>query len=145
MEASAIDETQTYGEVYGVLGMDLISELVGKDQPQLAQKIQEAAKNVQLHVSAMGDVGLTAQVEGSNDEKVTDLAKSLGAALSLARLKAQADGDPKLAELLDYARVSPGGSSFALELALPMAFLEKHLAFCRQPYVPPAEEPDAGQ
>lgn len=142
--APAIDESQTYGEVYGVLGADLLDEMLGKEQPQLARQLSEAARSVQLHVSAMGDVGLTAQVEGTDREKVTDLAKSLGAALSIARLKAQADGDDKLAELLDYARVSPGGEDFSVELALPMAFLEKHLAFCRQPYAKPAGGADAG-
>ncbi len=135
----AIDESQTYGEVYGVLGVDLLQELIGQGQPELARQVQEAARSVRLHVSAMGDVGLTAQVEGTDGEKVTDLAKSLGAALSLARLKAQADGDEKLSELLDYARVSPGGTGFSLELALPMAFLDKHLAFCREPSLAAAD------
>ncbi|HEY3445557.1 MAG TPA: hypothetical protein VGK67_04290 [Myxococcales bacterium] len=140
----AIDESSTYGEVYGVIGNDFLDDVLGKEQPQLAAQLKEVAQNVELHVSAMGDVGLTARVGGQDKEKVTDLAKSLGAALSLARLKAQADGDPKLAELLDYARVSPGGKNFSVELALPMAFLEKHLAFCREPYVPPAAAAAAG-
>lgn len=138
----ALDESQTYGEVYGTVGNDLITEMLGQEQPELARQLSEAAQSVQLHVSAMGDVGMTAQIQGTDHEKVGDLAKSLGAALSLARLKAQADGDQQLSELLDYARVSPGGGSFAVELALPMAFLEKHLAFCRQPKAPAG--PDAG-
>jgi hypothetical protein len=75
---------------------------------------------------------------GPDGEKVTDW-EVLGAALSLARLKAQADVDEKLSELLDYARVSPGGTGFSLELALPMAFLDKHLAFCREPSLAAAD------
>ena len=134
----AIDESSTYGEVYGVLGNDLIEEILGKEQPELARHLQEAAQSIELHVSAMGDVGLSARVEGTDSQKVTDLAKSLGAALSLARLKAQADGDQELSELLDYAKVSASGDHFAVELALPMAFMEKHLAFCRQPWTPDA-------
>jgi len=64
--------------------------------------------------------------------KVTDLGKSLGAALSLARVKAQAEGDKDLAQLLDFANVQPDGSSFKLEMAVPLAVLKDRLAFCRE-------------
>jgi hypothetical protein len=129
----AIDEQSTYGEVYGVLGTDILNEIVGQDQPELARRIQDAVSRVELHVTAMNDVGMVASVNGGDPAKVDDLARSLGAALSLARLKAQAQGDNTLAELLDLAKIAPNGTSFQVELALPMAFLEKHLAFCRAP------------
>jgi hypothetical protein len=140
-ENPIVSEDQTYGEVYGVLGTDLLTKILGREQPELAKRLQDAVQNVELHVSATGDVGMVAEVGGGDADKVDDLARSMGAALSLARLQAQAQGEHDLAELLDLARVSPQGKRFNLELALPMAFLEKHLAFCRQPWSPDAETP----
>lgn len=143
-----LNESATYGEAYGVLGTDLLQEILGREQPELAKRVEEAVQRAELHVSAMGDVGVVAQLDGQDREKVQDLAKSLGAALSLARLKAQAEGETALAELLDLAKVSPQGDSFNLELALPQAFVEKKLAFCKEPKPPrptpppePAPEP----
>ena len=132
-----LDESETYGEVYGVLGSDLLDKVLSQSQPEIAARLKEAARKVSLHVSAMGDVGIVADVEGADEQQAGDLARSLGAALSLGRIKAQAQDEKDLAELLDLAKVSPGGTSFQVELALPMAFLERHLAFCRA-------GPDAG-
>jgi hypothetical protein len=74
---------------------------------------------------------MVAQIRGSDASKVTDLGKSLGGALSLARLKAQADGNKDLAQLLDFAKVQPDGSEFKLELAVPLEAIKERLAFCR--------------
>jgi hypothetical protein len=87
---------------------------------------------VELHVDARSDFAMTAQVKGSNADKVTDLGKSLGGALSLARMRAQAEGEKELAQLLDFAKVNPDGQEFRLELAVPLEVIKEQLAFCRE-------------
>lgn len=135
-EAPALGEEAAYGELYGVLGADFFGEVLGREQPELAQRLREVAERIELHANAMGDVALTAEVSGSSAEQIRDLASSFGGALALGRLKAQASGDKALSELLDLARVEPRGNRFTLELAMPMAWLEKQLAFCRAPRFP---------
>jgi hypothetical protein len=89
-------------------------------------------QDVELHVDASEDVAITAEVAGGVGSEIEDLAKSLGGALSLARLKAQADGEEKLAELLDYAKIRPNGGQFSLDLALPLDVLIRQMGPCRK-------------
>lgn len=140
-----IPEQATYGELYGVLAAEDVARMFEEQQPELAARLREVASSVELHIDTRSDVGIVADVKGSDRDKVADLAKSMGAALSVARLQAQAEGQ-KVAEFLDLARVRPQGDQFTLELALPMPLLEKHLAFCRAPRGedPAPEAPAAG-
>jgi hypothetical protein len=130
---AAIDESATYGEIYGVIAAEQLAEMLPPDQTGLRQRILEAAERIELHVDASGDVAIAADVRGPEADQVRDLGKSLGAALSLARIKAMAEGEDELVQLLEHARVQPLGDSFALELALPLALLEEHLGdACRK-------------
>ncbi|MFP2929457.1 hypothetical protein ACLESO_30515 [Pyxidicoccus sp. 3LG] len=131
-EPSVIPEGSTYGEMYGVMSVDHLARLLGPDQAELAQRLRDVAQNVELHVDATSDVALVAEVRGPDADKVTDLGKSLGAALSLARMKAQAEGQKDVAQLLDFARVQPDGDTFKLEMAVPLDVLKERLAFCKQ-------------
>jgi hypothetical protein len=126
----AIDESQTYGEIYGVATAEAISELVPADQAALAEKLRAAAARVELHVDASRDVGLVADVTGLAPRETDDLGKSIGAALALARLRAEAEGEHEFAELMDLARVIPDNGRFRLEMGLPLEVLEKHLRRC---------------
>jgi hypothetical protein len=130
-EPPVISEGSTYGEMYGVLSVEQIAKLVPPDQGDLAQRLREVADTVELHMDARSDVAMVAQIRGKDDGKVTDLGKSLGAALSVARLKAQAEGNKDLAQMLDFARVQPEGSEFKMELAVPLDVIKERLAFCR--------------
>lgn len=132
-----ITEQQTYGEIYGVLSAQDLAKILPADQAGLADRFRSAADRVELHVDTSKDVGIVAQIQGGDSSQVTDLGKSLGAALSLARLKAQAEGDQNVSEFLELARVAPDGDQFKLEMALPLALLEKHLAWCRDSNIPP--------
>jgi hypothetical protein len=125
-----IDESQTYGEIYGVAGAEGIAELVPADQAILAQKLRAAAARVELHVDTSRDVGIVADVTGSAGRDTEDLGKSIGAALALGRVQAQANGERELVELMDLARVVPEQGRFRLEMALPLEVLEKHLRGC---------------
>jgi hypothetical protein len=130
-EPPVISEGSTYGEMYGVLSVEEIAKLFPPDQGDLARQLREVADTVELHMDARSDVALVAQIRGQDEGKVTDLGKSLGAALSLARLKAQADGNKDLAQMLDFAKVQPDGTEFKLELAVPLDVIKERLAFCR--------------
>lgn len=126
-----LPEDAAYGEMYGVLSVEQIARLLPPDQAELAQRLNEAAETVEFHMDASSDMAMVAYFNGADESKVTDLGKSLGAALSVARLKAQAEGNKDLAQMLDFAKVQPGGSSFRLELAVPLDVLKERLAFCR--------------
>jgi len=131
-EPSVIPEGSTYGEMYGVLSVEQLAKLLPPEQAELAQRLRDVAQNVELHVDASSDVALVAEVRGEDKDKVTDLGKSLGAALSLARIQAQAEGEKEMAQLLDFARVQPEGSSFKLEMAVPLDVIKERLAFCKE-------------
>jgi hypothetical protein len=126
----AIDESQTYGEIYGVATPEAIAELVPSDYAALADKLRQAAARVELHVDTSRDVGIVADVTGVAGRDTEDLGKSIGAALALGRLQAQADGKDELLELMDLARVVPDDGRFRLEMGLPLGVLEKHLRRC---------------
>jgi hypothetical protein len=131
-EPPAISEGNTYGEMYGTLSVDQIARLIPPDQAELAERLKEVADSVELHMDASSDMAMVAEIRGADASKVTDLGKSLGAALSVARLKAQADGNQDLAQMLDFAKVQPDGSTFKLELAVPLDVIKQRLAFCRE-------------
>lgn len=139
-EPPVINEGSTYGEMYGVLSVEQLARMIPKEQAELAQKLRDVADTVELHMDARSDVAMVAQIRGSDASKVTDLGKSLGGALSLARLKAQADGDKDLAQFLDFAKVEPDGSEFKLELAVPLDVIKERLAFCRDDQKTAAEK-----
>lgn len=131
-EPPVISENSTYGEMYGVLSVERLKKLFPPEQQELAARLAEVAENVELHVDASSDFAMTAQVKGPDEAKVADLGKSLGGALSLARMKAQAEGEKELAQLLDFAKVRPDGNEFKLELAVPLDVIKQQLAFCRE-------------
>jgi hypothetical protein len=130
-EPPIISEGSTYGEMYGVVSVEQIAKMLPPDQADLAQRLKQVADTVELHMDARSDVAMVAEIRGSDAAQVTDLGKSLGAALSVARLKAQAEGEKDLAQLLDFARVQPDGSEFKLEMAVPIDVIRERLAFCR--------------
>ncbi|MCC6558509.1 MAG: hypothetical protein IT372_36695 [Polyangiaceae bacterium] len=131
-QRSILDEHQAYGDIYGVLSPEDLSEMLPPDQGALADRIREVVEHVEVHIDASEDVAMVADVAGPGEESMEDLAKSLGAALAVGRIKAQNDGDDKLAELLDYARVKQAqGGAFSMDVALPMDVL-KDLGPCRR-------------
>ncbi len=131
-EPPVISEGSTYGEMYGVVSVEQLKKMFPPDQQELATRLAEVAENVELHVDTRSDFAMTAQVRGADEAKMTDLGKSLGGALSLARMKALADGKTELAQFLDFAKVRPDGNEFKLELAVPLDVIKEHFSFCRE-------------
>ncbi len=128
-EGGGLSEGETYGELYGRVSPEFVGKMFEDENPALAEKFRQAAKDIRLHLDASGDVGLVLDVAGGSSDTV-DLGKSLGAAMSIARLDALARGKTTDAELLELARVRPGEDSFRMEVALPQAFVEQKLAEC---------------
>lgn len=126
----ALDESQSFGEIYGVLSPDALANLLPEEHAAIADKLRQSADRIELHVDTTSDVGIVANVSGPNADDSGDLGKTLGAALSLARLQAQAEGQTEVAELMELARVVPGEGDFRMEMGLPLEVLEKHLKAC---------------
>lgn len=127
-----IDDSMAYGEVYGVIAGDAIADAVGSEDAKLGETIRQATRTVNLHADMSHDVGLVADVQPSDAAKTEELRRSLGSALALARMQAQARGKKDEAELFDLAHVrgAEEGGTFRLEAGLPYAYLEKSLKAC---------------
>lgn len=129
---TGIPEDMAYGEAYGVVPGDAVRRLLGREQPELAARIAAAASRVEFHVDAMEDVASVVRVKGDDGRRMGDLARSVGAALSVARVEAQAKGDRRTSELLEHARVLDHDDSFSLELAVAGEQLERWFDGCER-------------
>ena len=130
----SLTEDMAYGELYGTMDAKELAELIPDDNPELKASFLKGAERVVLHMDAARDVGLVAEVQGPGGEVLGDVAKSLGGALALARMKATADGDTEFAELLELARVNRHEDGrFGLELAIPLELIQKRMSFCEPP------------
>ncbi len=127
---SAIDDAETYGEIYGVLTLEDVLDIIPPTEREIIRGFKNAVSDVKLHVDTGHDVAITADIHGEATNQLEDLAKTLGGALSLLRLKARAEGDEKLSELLDHARIVSRNEGFRLELALPLELIQEHLGEC---------------
>ncbi|HTV22952.1 MAG TPA: hypothetical protein VMG12_29880 [Polyangiaceae bacterium] len=124
---SSLPSDEAYGEMYGSLSGPSLSRLLPE---QLRDQLWGAADRVLLHVDATDDLLLVASVTGQDESKLSDLARAVAGALSLGRLGAVRDDDRLLADLLDESRVIPSQGSFQLEVALPLASVERQLGEC---------------
>lgn len=134
-----IPDWAAYGDVYGVISADDLSDMLPPSQKEIAERLRGAVDQIQIHVDASEDVGIVADVTGPSEDDVDDFGKSLGAALSMGRLKAQAEGDDKLAELMELAKVSPRDGRFSVDLALPMPLIQRQIGPCRRDRPGPAD------
>lgn len=141
----ALSEDQAYGEVFGVVTADAVSELIGRQDQQLADTFRSAAKNVQLHADVSHDVGLVADIDGADSEKTEQLRRALGGALSLGRMQAQAKGRTDEAQLLDSASVAAAGNGrFRMQAGLPYEYMKKVFQDCvDRKHEPAPSLPDA--
>jgi len=136
--ATGIPEDMTYGEAYGVVPGAAVRQLLGSDARGIADRLATLADRIELHVDAMQDIAAVVQVRGSDRAGLDDLARTMGAALAVARVEAQATGDQATAALLEQAEVEPGGAGLALKVALPAARLEALLGDCERRRPAPA-------
>ncbi len=128
-----LTEADAYGEMYGVLKPGPLAQALAAENPALAKLLEDAASSIKIHADVTHDVGVVADIEGSDPTRTQDLRKALGTALTLAKLQAEAKGDKNAAEVLGFARVAQAkgdSANFHLEAGLPYEFLEKHLKKC---------------
>ena len=128
--APAISPDDAYGDAYGSLPGDVIAKVVGHENPTLANRISQGVSSAKVHFDASGDVSLNAGFQARDGADLKDLERSLAGALAAARVTAQAEGKPHLADLLDDARVVPRGSGFALDLQVPEQWVKDALGNC---------------
>ncbi|MBL8955913.1 MAG: hypothetical protein JNK82_34380, partial [Myxococcaceae bacterium] len=132
-EQPVLKSSDAYGELYGVLKPAAFADALGDTEPQLAELIRSAAKSVDLHVDAMHDVGMVADVKGMDAQRVDELRRMMGGAIAAARARAMAKGEKEAADVLDLSRVlapEKGGDSFKLELGLPYEMVKAQLDKC---------------
>jgi hypothetical protein len=126
LPASSLSD-EAYGEIYGSLSAQMLSQLL---PTELGERLRGAAERVLLHVDATEDLVVVAEVHGEREQELSDLGMAIAGALSVGRLQAVRERDALLAELLDESRVVPGDTSFQLEMALPLATIERQLGAC---------------
>ncbi len=126
-----LDDSQAYGEVYGVVGPQALADLFGDDDPRVRDLLVGATKGLAIHVDVSHDVGVVADVQANDATKTDELRKSIGGLLSLERLRAQNRGRGDQAELLDLARVRAGdGAGFRVEAGVPHELVKSMLQSC---------------
>jgi hypothetical protein len=121
-----ISPGDAYGEAYGVLSADSLAGMLPDD---LDAKLRATAQHIGLHVDARDehDVLMVADVDGPDGPGVDDLGRSLGAAMAVGRVKARAEGDEDMRELLGVSRIVPHDGTFRVEVALPLDLLERKM------------------
>jgi len=130
----AIDESQAYGEVYGVVGSEDLARFFGEGEKTagLAEALLRAGSTMELHADTRGDVGMVARFAGEDPALVRDLGKTMGGLLSAARLEAMTSGNADAVRLLDMASLDSGDGDFNLEVALPQTYLAELAARCAE-------------
>jgi hypothetical protein len=129
-----LSEDLTYGEAYGVVPGAALQELLRGSQAELGRRLAETASRIEVHADAMRDVALVARVSGEDERALQDLGTALGAALAVGRIEAVAQGNDRIGELLEHARVVRAqGGGFSLELALPAEVVERWFEGCGSP------------
>ncbi len=132
-EKRVLTDEDAYGEMYGIIKPGPLAAALSEENPALAALLDSAASTIKIHADVSHDVGLVADIQGSDPTKTQDLRKALGSALTLAKLQAEAKGNKSAAEVLGFARVSQAKGGFAdfhLEAGIPHEFLEKQLRKC---------------
>lgn len=130
-----LQDSEAYGEIYGVLGREALASMA---PPEMQEKMKHTLSKVEIHVDATDDVLLVLDGSGEEDEhgkaseEIVELAKSMAAGVAVARVKARADGDDLLVDLLDQSRVRPFMGGLRAEVAIPLATVKKHLAGCKK-------------
>ncbi|HLL55408.1 MAG TPA: hypothetical protein VK447_17750, partial [Myxococcaceae bacterium] len=128
--APVLTPDQAYGEIYGVISGKHVAELLPFGAKALADRLPELMHHVELHVDAARDVRVSAELKGVAPENVEELAASIEAGLELVREKAK-KRNPLMAKFLEGVRLVRSGSQLRVEAEVPLATLEKELAWCR--------------
>lgn len=129
-EEDVFPENLAYGEAYGRVSQDFLLRMM-PEREGLAELLEEAASEIELHVDTQTSVAMTFDVRGKNADRIDELARSLGGGLAMLRVKARMDGDEALEHLFDQARISGRYSGgFTVEVAVSQDFLAERMKDC---------------
>ncbi len=124
-----LPSSMQYGEAYGHVNTRFLASLLG--DPTIKERLDQVVQQIEFHVDTQEAVAMVFSVKGDDPERLDELARSLGSLMALSRVRAKAEGDEKLDQLLKSAKVSGrGGRSFDMRLAVSMDFLRKNLSGC---------------
>lgn len=144
-----VDASQAYGEVYGVIGGDTLAMMLGAGGDfgdEIPPELRDAASRLELHADTRSDLGVVARFQGEDPARVEELGKTFRGLLSVARARAQFEGEEDAVRLLDMAQVSQqGDGGFDLQLAVPQTFLEEMAERCRAEHAARAERAQAAR
>jgi hypothetical protein len=122
-----LSESEAYGDVYGMLRGTALRFLFGPSSPPLSAHLQAAARSVEFHLDATGDLLLVATVRGDDPGRLRALAQALTDAL--AQQVSEAAGS-RTAEFLERAQVTVRANEVDLEVTIPLDVLRKQLGAC---------------
>lgn len=122
-----IAPSDTYGEIYGVLDSKALTKLL---PDELRDKFADATNRIELHADTRDDVLIVADVGGAEATRVEELGRALAGAMAVGRVKARAESDAVLQQLLERSRVSLDGKTFRVEAAFPLALIANRLGDC---------------
>jgi hypothetical protein len=122
-----IAPSETYGEIYGVLASDELTRML---PVEFRDKFAGATNRIELHADTRDDVLIVADVGGPQAAQVEELGRALAGAMALGRVKARADSDAALQQLLERSRVALNGASFRVVAAFPIALIADRLGEC---------------
>lgn len=130
-EPPVLSGGMTVGDMYGVVSVERLASFLPPEQRALGERLKGLARQAELQLDVSSDFILHARLQGKDRQQTLDLAKTLGATLSLARAQALDSDQAELAQFLEYARATADGEKLSLQLALPLEALRQELAWCR--------------
>lgn len=130
-EPPVIPGQSTYGDVYGVVSTKRLVENLPPEQKALGERMKQLAPSAELHLDVSSDFALTLNMRGSDPQRTVDMAKAMGAAMSVARFEARSQGNEELARLLEFAGTSTANDRLGVHLAVPLEVIRQELSWCR--------------
>ncbi len=124
------EDEDAYGHIYGHIKGKLLKKLFKKGDNKIVSKVAEVVDSFKFNIEADDNVVIVAKATGKNNEELDDLALMIGSAISLYRMKSEASGDEKLAQLLSYTTIKRESGEFTVEVALPKAEVMEILSEC---------------
>lgn len=108
------------GELYGRFGPALLKGFLGGVDDPLAARLTSLVQDGIVRANVDEHVSVSLDVTAKDAQSGTDLAQAIGGAVSAARMEAISNGNTRLAQLLEQARVMPGDDGrFDVDLAVP--------------------------
>jgi hypothetical protein len=108
------------GEIYGTFGAAFVAGIVGGSPNPMAQKIATMLDGGVIRMDIQEHVSMSLDLSAKDPDTGRDLAQTVGGLFAAARIQAQEQGNPEVAQLLEQARVIPADDgTFDVDVAVP--------------------------